>query len=80
MLDVHLQESPGQAWVSRLQCCAADSAADSGLMSCGQSWIKMGSAEASRQNDRRSPTSVYWWHKMVQLTRSGKFSVINSVE
>ena len=76
---VRLQESPGWAWVSQLQHCAADSAANLGLVSCVQSWIKTGSAEASRQNDRRTPTCVYWWHKMVQLARFGKFSVINSM-
>lgn len=55
---VRQQESPGQAWVSQLQHCAADSAADFGLVSCVQSWIKMGSAEASGQNDRRTRTGV----------------------
>lgn len=40
----------------------------------------MGSAEAGRQSGHRTPTCVYWWYKMIQLARFGKFSVvINSV-
>jgi len=77
VLAVPLQESQDWAWASQLQCCRFCRSLRS--VSCVWHWIKMGSAEASRQSDHRGPTGVYRWRKMVQLARFGKGSVINSV-